>query len=276
MMPIHKRVVEPDPQALCARSIHKLSDQIATCSLPRSAVVGEFRVEVAEAFMVLGRHHHILLSGLLGQPSPIARGVWFGIEVLGKLFVLRYGHAFHFHRPLMPPDHAVKSPVDEHSELSCMPPLHPAFVLRRRSGLSYRLARVIFLRAHQGRPRSQSSARRQQFQVIPSRCFHNDFGSLPVACCMEFVRLLTEKGILLRHVKRTSNYAQGNGSPRTRNTAEYDVRRSAIGCMVQYLTYATRCKPKHRSGACSVEGECCPAPAGGDSRGKDCSRGKNC
>src|SRR5437762_20603 len=160
MVPIHKRVVKADPQALCSCSVHKLADEVATSSLPGCAVVGEFCVEVAETFMLLGRHHHILLPGLLRQSGPVTRGVWLGIEMLRKQFVLRYGYALHFHRPLMSPDYAVESPMDEHAELGFMPPLHPALVLRRWSGLHLRFARVSLLRTCERRSCSQSSTRR--------------------------------------------------------------------------------------------------------------------
>ena len=95
--------------------------------------------------MVFGRHHHISLARLPGQPRPIPRGIWLRIEMLCEQLVLRDRDAFDFHRPLMPADDAVQSPVDEHPKLGFVPPLHASFVVRRRSGLRRRLGRVPFL-----------------------------------------------------------------------------------------------------------------------------------
>src|SRR6266566_5098746 len=90
--------------------------------------------------------------------------------MLCEQLVLRDRDTFDFHRPLMPADDTVQSPVDEHPKLGFVPPLHATLVIRRRSGLRRRLGGVPFLCDGQWRSCRKSCARRHHLQVIPSRC----------------------------------------------------------------------------------------------------------
>src|SRR4030095_5905520 len=98
--------------------------------LLRSAVIGRLRIEQAKAFVVLCCQNHVLLPGTLCKARPITREVRFWIELLRELFIFLGGDSLHFHHPLVPPEHAVESPVNEHSEFCLVPPLHSALSIR--------------------------------------------------------------------------------------------------------------------------------------------------
>ena len=49
-----------------------------------SAIVGELGVEMAETFMVLGRHHHVFLASLLGKPRPCRAAFGIGLKCLAR------------------------------------------------------------------------------------------------------------------------------------------------------------------------------------------------
>ena len=124
VMPVHQRVVEAHAQSLRASRIHKLAHQVAAWPLLGGAVVGQLGVPVAEALMVLGCHHHVLLSRGFGQPRPVPRRVRPGMELLGQQLVLRNRDAFHFLGPLVLAKHRIQSPVNEHPKPGLMPPSH--------------------------------------------------------------------------------------------------------------------------------------------------------
>ena len=124
MMPVHQRVVEAHAEALGARGVDILPHQIPAGTLLGRAVVGQLGVEVAEALMVLGGHHHVFLPGDFSQLGPIASGIRLGLEELGLLLVFRHRNTFLFHRPFVTAEGAVQAPVDEHAEAGFMPPLH--------------------------------------------------------------------------------------------------------------------------------------------------------
>ena len=122
VVPVHERVVEADAEAFGAGGFDELADEVAPGALLHGVVVGELGVPHAEAFVVLGGHHHVLLSGAFGEAGPLAGGVGFRREVLGEDFILRNGNALGFHDPLLVADDAVEAPVDEHAELGFAPP----------------------------------------------------------------------------------------------------------------------------------------------------------
>ena|SRR5947207_10439788 len=124
VMPVHERVVEADAQPFGSRSFDVFTDQISAGALPGSAIVRQLRVPQAEPLVMLGGHHHVLLSGAASQPRPVACGVGFRCEVLCQQLILSDGNALVFHCPFVLADYAVKSPVNEHSKTRLMPPLH--------------------------------------------------------------------------------------------------------------------------------------------------------
>ena len=124
MVPVHQRVVEAYSQAFRARRFHVLPYQVPSRTLLGRAIVRQLGIEHAEAFVVLGGHHHVFLPGASRQLGPLPCRVRLGIEVLGQQLILRNGNTFHLHAPLMLTDHAVQSPVDEHPEPGRMPPCH--------------------------------------------------------------------------------------------------------------------------------------------------------
>src|SRR5436190_6932811 len=81
---------------------------------------------MAKALMMLSRHHHILLPGTLCKPRPIACKVRLWFELSCELLVFLGRDGFHFLDPFVPPEDAVKPPVNEHPELRLVPPFHPA------------------------------------------------------------------------------------------------------------------------------------------------------
>src|ERR1022692_1445326 len=116
MMPVHQRVIKPHAQALSAGSIHKLANQVASRALLGCAVISQRRIPVAKTLVMLGGHHHVLLSGTFCKPGPLASRVGLGIELLREQLVLRNGNAFNLLGPLMLADNAVQAPMDEHAE----------------------------------------------------------------------------------------------------------------------------------------------------------------
>src|SRR5882724_948433 len=72
MVPVHQRVIETDAQAFGSRRVYVFLYQIAPGALLYGVVARQFCVPQAEAFMMLGGHHHVLLPRRLGQPSELA------------------------------------------------------------------------------------------------------------------------------------------------------------------------------------------------------------
>src|SRR5436190_21976672 len=118
--------MEADPQAFstCRRDI--FANEVAPRPLLRRAVISELRIKIAEAFVMFGGHHHVSHAGSLGELRPGPRGIWHRFEVGGEFLVLADRNAFVLHHPLVPAERAVESPMNKHSELGFMPPLHAA------------------------------------------------------------------------------------------------------------------------------------------------------
>src|SRR6266478_1160997 len=142
MVPIHQGIVKAEAQAFGARGFDVFTNEIAAGSLFWSAVVGELGVKVAEAFVMLGSHHHVFLPGLFGEPGPSTRGIWFRLEALGELLVFGYGNAFVFHHPFVAAEHAVQAPMDEHAKSRFVPPLHAASAVGVFRGGAFRRLRL--------------------------------------------------------------------------------------------------------------------------------------
>src|SRR5437879_8839219 len=135
--------------------------------------------------MMLRRHHHVLLSRLLGQSRPVAGGVRLWIEVLRQDFVLRDGYAFHFHRPFVTAYQAIESPVDEHAEFCFLPPLNSTLMPRRRLRLLRGFLCRILLRESKRRCCRQSCGCRHHLQIISPRCssVHDPLSGMPCDLC---------------------------------------------------------------------------------------------
>ncbi len=158
MVPIHQGIVKAEAQAFRAGGFDVFTNEIAAGSLFWGAVFGQLGVEVAEAFVMLGSHHHVFLPGLFGEPGPSTRGIWFRLEALGELLVFGYGNAFVFHHPFVAAEHAVQAPMDEHAKSRFVPPLHaasPVGVFRGGAFLCLRLHRscACFRGGGQGKKR---------------------------------------------------------------------------------------------------------------------------
>src|SRR5205085_7780686 len=102
-------------KALCARGLDVLAHEVATGALLGRAEVCRLRVEVAEALVMFGRHHHVLLPGAACEARPLARGCGLRLELPGYLCVLGGGDTLHLHHPLVATEHAVEAPVYEHA-----------------------------------------------------------------------------------------------------------------------------------------------------------------
>src|SRR5262249_48377608 len=96
-------------------------------SLFRRAIVSRLRRKITKAFMMLGGHHHISLTRAFCETRPGAREIRFWLELRGQLLILSHGNTLHFHHPLVTARNAVQPPVNKHSELGFMPPLHATF-----------------------------------------------------------------------------------------------------------------------------------------------------
>ena len=95
----------------------------------RRAEVCRLGIKEAEAFVMLGGHHHVFLAGAFCQARPIARGVRFGIEALRQFLIFGGWNPFHLHHPFVTAQNAVQAPVNEHTELRFVPPLHAALAV---------------------------------------------------------------------------------------------------------------------------------------------------
>ena len=138
-------------QSFAARRLDELLHQVPPARLFRRAVVGVLGVEQAEAFVMLGGHHHVLHSGGLGELRPLSSRVRSRSELFRELLVFSDGNALVLHHPLVPPQHAVQPPVDEHAEFRFVPPFHTAFAVGFGGGLGGgRLCRGESGCGHQG------------------------------------------------------------------------------------------------------------------------------
>ena len=82
MVPIHQRIIEAHVHSFTAGGFHELRYQVTAGRLLWRTVVGQLGIEVAEAFVMLGGHHHILHAGRLRQLRPSLGGVRFGVKLL--------------------------------------------------------------------------------------------------------------------------------------------------------------------------------------------------
>ena len=141
--------------------------------------------------MVLGRHHHVLLTGALGQPRPFARGSRLWLEVSRQNLVLRDGNALRFHHPLLMADDAVQAPVDKHPELRFVPPAHAlrarVFLRLQCSGLSHwnELGCAVFLGcrrlpAIKGKAPAIALARRMKARLENGYLIYDASSSMPL------------------------------------------------------------------------------------------------
>src|ERR1700674_323068 len=262
MVPVHQRVVEADAQSFCPRGVDEFAYQIASRRLLWRAVVGELRVEITEAFMMVRSHHHVLLSGLLGQSCPVARGVRLRIEMLRQHFVLRDGYALHFHRPLMTAYQAIESPVNEHAEFCFLPPLNSTLMPRRRSRLLRGLFCRILLRESKRRCRRQSCGCRHHLQTIPSRC-----SSVHDRCLSGMHCDLCNPNCTKRDSTPASQASRDFGV----SCSDWATKMASLHplpptreirictCVVQYETYARRAECGR--GTRPAQRERCPAPS---------------
>src|SRR5207249_3939507 len=112
-----------------------LFNQVPASSLFGGAIIGELAVELAKSLMVLGGHHHVSHTCLLGQLGPCAGGIWFWIKALRERRIFGHRDPFVLHDPLVTAQHAIEAPMDEHAEFGLMPPFHAAGTICFISGL---------------------------------------------------------------------------------------------------------------------------------------------
>ena len=133
MMPIAHRVVrakrDSAPLAGGAKFLHHVAAERRT----HDVVVGLLGVPQAEAVVMLGREHHVLHAGRLGNGHPLVGIEAGGVELGVQVIVVGDGR-FLSSRPadFMPRD-AHRPPMDEHAEPHVLPPLQ-----RRGIGLEPR------------------------------------------------------------------------------------------------------------------------------------------
>ena len=124
MMPVHQRVVEADAHPLFAGSFHILPDQVPAGTLFGGTIICGFRIEMAEALVMFGGHHHVAHAGFASDFGPFARRVRLRLELLGEGLVFGNRDAFVFHHPFVAGQKAIKAPMNEHAESGFMPPFH--------------------------------------------------------------------------------------------------------------------------------------------------------
>ena len=128
MMPVADRVIgaEGDP-LLAARRGHFL-DYVAAQRRVHDVVVGLFRVEHAEAVVMLGDQHQVLHPRLPGDPDPRV-GVEAGrVEMPVELVILLDGHLGSPRPADLGSLEAHRAPMYEHAEPRVAPPGEPRLV----------------------------------------------------------------------------------------------------------------------------------------------------
>ena len=126
-------------------------------------LVGQFRIGVAEALVMLGRHRHVFHPCWLVQPGLFPGNTRPEIELRCQLLVLDNQDGFFLHRPFLPRMLAEKARVDEHPESFCTPPSRPAdLILRRRP--RHRIASARDSRNRQRWPYLRQSVRSHREQ----------------------------------------------------------------------------------------------------------------
>ena len=90
-----------------------LANEVAFGALLHGVEVGEFCIEVAEAFVVLRGDDHVSCAGGLGCTDPLSGESGFGGEFAGETLVLRPGNGLFFDGPLLTAAEAAEPVVDE-------------------------------------------------------------------------------------------------------------------------------------------------------------------
>src|SRR5665213_2102264 len=72
MVPIHQRIIEANAKSLRTSCVHELAYQVTFAGGFRRAIAGKLTVEETESFVVLGRHHHVLLARFTRESRPLS------------------------------------------------------------------------------------------------------------------------------------------------------------------------------------------------------------
>jgi len=115
VVPVQQGVIEPHLDPLRPEGVEIFPHQIPAAGGHRR-VIGQFRVEQAEAVVVLGGEHGILHSGPFGGFGPFFRVVFRRVKGVEVGLVLFVGHPLVLLDPFPPGGDGVQPPVDEHSE----------------------------------------------------------------------------------------------------------------------------------------------------------------
>src|SRR5882724_1872665 len=120
MMHVRWRVVETEGHASLFACVRQLLDNVLAVGSLGDFVVREGRIEHAEAVVMFGGKHYVLLAGSAGQIDEGVRIELNWIESLGKLPVLRFrdaaGSWLHNGPRCFDAGERIGSPVNEHSE----------------------------------------------------------------------------------------------------------------------------------------------------------------
>ncbi len=140
MMPVGLRIVGAPVDAAAAAGIGEQSDDVLAVGRFRAGdlVVGEFRIELAEAVVVLGGEDQVLHAGVFGELHPLVgvelHRVEHAVEVVVDLdrhvagLFLRASAAFAAARPADFGAHdAHRTPVNEHAEAKVFPAFDGGF-----------------------------------------------------------------------------------------------------------------------------------------------------
>ncbi len=129
MVPVDKRIIEPDFQAFSPESIYKLPDYIPSERCVCRLIISVFGIPQTESLVVLRRQNNILHSGFLCTFRPFLGIIKVRIKSLEILLVVLRCDPFTVLHPFMTGRKGIQSPVDEHSEPCVGPPLHPLYFL---------------------------------------------------------------------------------------------------------------------------------------------------
>ena len=130
VVPVGLGVVEDDAHVGAMARLDEFSDEVAAEARVGDLVVGESRVEEAEAVMVLGGDCDIAASALLCCFDPPVGIEAFGVEAAGEFLILLAGDVLVVHDPFATTEECVETEMDEHAHFGVVEPLQ--FRIKRR------------------------------------------------------------------------------------------------------------------------------------------------
>jgi hypothetical protein len=125
MMPIHDRIIEPQPDPLAVALGGDLAHDVPLERGVHDAVVGEPGIEQAKAVVMLGDQDEVFLPRLLRQSHPLGRVELRGIELGEELVIFRQWYLARLADPFALADLRKDAEMDEQSKAIVLEPGRP-------------------------------------------------------------------------------------------------------------------------------------------------------